>query len=107
MIGNILGSIVKGVLPIIASTGSEVIKTKFEENVLDACQRELFNKAVDVVSDCIVSDINRSIDIEPKQQPVVQQIYVQQPTQQCTHRLDDSIIIEDNSKYQFELRNFQ
>lgn len=107
MIGNILGSIIKGVAPLALDMGSQIIKTKLEENVMNECEKKIFNQALDVVTNCVVTGIEESNKYkEPKQ--IIQPVY--QPQEEKVHqqnRLDNCIIIEDNSKYKFELSNFQ
>lgn len=108
MIGSIIGSIIKGVAPLALNMGSQIIKTKIEENVFDACEKQLFNQALNAVTDCVVAGIQESNkQEEPKQ--VIQQIYIpQQPVAyQQPYRINDCLSIEDNSKYHFELRDFR
>lgn len=108
MIGNIIGSIIRGVAPLAVSYGSQIIKTKMEENVLDACQKQLFNEALNVVTNGIVTGITESTKrLEVEQPRIVQQTYT---TPQCNYyetSINNCISIEDNSKYQIELRDFQ
>lgn len=108
MIGNIIGSIIKGIAPIAINYGSQIIKTKMEENVLDACQKQLFNEALNVVTNGIVTGIVESTNKpEVEQSKVVQQIYITPQSNHYESNINNCISIEDNSKYQIELRDFQ
>lgn len=108
MIGNIIGNIIKGIAPIAINYGSQIIKTKMEENVLDACQKQLFNEALNVVTNGIVTGIAESANKpETEQSKVVQQIYITPQNNHYESSIDNCISIEDNSKYQIELRDFQ
>ena len=107
MIGNILGNIIKGMAPLALDMGSQIIKTKLEENAMKECEKKIFNQALGVVTNCVIAGIEESNKYEePK--PSVQMVYMPQEEKvRQQYRLDNCIAIEDTSRYKFELRDFQ
>lgn len=96
---NIFGCILKGLAPVAVNLGSQIIKTKFEENVLSEYRKQIFNEVVDGISIGVVNAI-QSFPVDNNDSCV-------EISKQHNHRSTNLLPITDNSKYLFDIRNYQ
>lgn len=106
---NILGYVLRELAPVAIDLGSQVIKTKFEENVLGEYKKQVLNGVVDGIS-AGLSNAVKSTFVD-NTGVVVPTTTVRQPMTATTptknYQVDTLVPLISGSGYQFDIRNYQ
>lgn len=65
---NILGCIIKGLAPAAIDIGTQFIRTKMEENVMDSYRKKILSEATDLVAKELINEVVRETHEESKPQ---------------------------------------